>query len=415
MLPNTTRSAVIVDPYSSGAFLGPAFRRQGVAPIALLTSPEPPAVYTGSWKPSDYDCVLIHDQPITQLISRIRSYDPICIIPGAECGVELADTLALTLTPHLANRAEYASARRHKARMAEAVAAAGLPAIRQICTNQAAAVADWIRREELSHAALILKPPKSAGTDGVVKIAPSQNWRPAFERLLGQQNKLGLINDEVLVQEFVTGEEYVIDTFSHNGVHSITDICRYHKVVQADQIALYDRMEFLPYDRTTYADLIDYTNNVLDALGIQTGSAHTEIMRTAAGPRLIETGARMHGGGHPAFCQLATGSSQLDRSMRFYSGAGAIPPDFHLIQNVMIVFLIASRSGTIRNADTLGAAATFASHHASVVAVKNGDPVVKTSDLFSALGFIALAHEQREQIYADYHAIKAIERALIIE
>ena len=34
---------------------------------------------------------------------------------------------------------------------------------------------------------------------------------------------------------------------------------------------------------------------MLDALGIRFGPAHTEVMLTATGPVLVESGARMHG------------------------------------------------------------------------------------------------------------------------
>ena len=409
------RHAVIVDPYSSGALLGPAFRAQGLIPVAVTTTRIPAQVYINSWMPSAYDVVFVHDTSVEQLVAQLRALDPVCVIAGTESGVELADTLAAALTPDLANVPALGLARRHKGRMGDAIAAAGLPHIRQLCSSDAAAVSAWIERERLHDRALVLKPPKSAGTDGVIKIAAGQDWHPAFDALLGQQNKLGLTNDEILVQEFASGDEYVIDTFSQHGIHTVTDICRYRKVVNADHIAVYDSMEFLPYDAPVHGVLIEYTFKVLDALGIRFGPGHSEVMLTADGPRLIETGARMHGGGHPEFCRLATGSSQLDRIIAFYTGTGATSTDFTLLRKVLVAFLIARADGVVRNAEVFDAATQLTSHYKSVIGVKNGDQVAQTSDLFTALGFIVLAHEQPEQVFADYHVVKDLERAIVID
>ncbi|MBV9708554.1 MAG: ATP-grasp domain-containing protein [Chloroflexi bacterium] len=409
------RYTVIVDPYSSGAMLGSAFRDQGVLPIAVTTSVVPPEVYAQSWMPSAYDTVVVYDKSVPDIVERLRALDPLCVIPGAESGVELADELASALTPHLANVPSLASSRRHKMCMGEAVSAAGLPHIRQICTNNVADVQDWIKREGLSSQALVLKPPKSAGTDGVIKVESSRDWLPSFRALLGQRNKLGGTNDEVLVQEFITGDEYVVDTFSYHGIHTVTDICRYRKVVNAEHIAVYDSLEFLPSDCTVHSELIDYTFGVLDALGVRFGPAHSEIMLTASGPRLIETGVRMHGGGHPEFCRLATGDSQLDRTVAFYIGNGPIRTDFTLTRKVMVIFLIARARGIVRNSEIFAAASRLASHYKSVISVKNGDRVVKTSDLFTALGFIVLAHERPNQVFADCRTVKDMENALVID
>ena len=44
----------------------------------------------------------------------------------------------------------------------------------------------------------------------------------AFTRILGKRNGLGLINESVLVQEFLVGKEYVIDKVRIHGFHLIS-------------------------------------------------------------------------------------------------------------------------------------------------------------------------------------------------
>lgn len=406
---------IVVDPYSSGAMLAPALTAVGVRPVAVTTSTPPPEPYAASYRPGDFDLVVAGDGPFDDLVERLSALRPAFVVPGTECGVELADALAPRLTPWVANVPELAAARRDKSAMAAAVAGAGLAVPRQVCTADASEVEAWARAEGLERAALVLKPPKSAGTDGVVKVAAGDDWRPAFAALLGARNKLLGVNDRVLVQEFLHGDEYVVDTYSVDGHHVVTDVCRYHKVDNVDHVALYDSMEFLAGDPTPGEALVAYTHAALDALGIRNGAAHTELMLTADGPRHIETGARLHGGGHPEFCRLATGDSQLDRMVAHMTGVGRPGGDYRLLRTVLVVFLVAPASGVLANAEVLDAAAALPTHYRSVLPMRTGDRVRETSDLFTALGFVVLASEHREAVLDDYHAVKAIERAVVIE
>jgi len=408
--------AVIVDPYSSGALFAPAFREAGVPVVAVVSAPEPPAVYASSYRPRDFDETITFDGDVDRVVARLCELAPRCVLAGCESGVELADALAPRVVSDRANVASLASARRHKGDMAAAVRAAGLPIIRQICTADPAAVDAWIDREGLAGRDLVVKPPKSASTDGVTLLRGGRGFRACFDAQLGRPNRLGIVNERLLVQEFAAGVELVVDTFSYEGVHTVTDVCRYHKVENGPHMAVYDTMEWLPPDHGE-DDVVAYAKGVLDAVGIRFGAAHVEVMRTAAGPRLVEVAARPHGGGQPRFCRVATGDSQVDRTVRYFTGAGAIPAGYRLEKHVLVVFLIARAEGVIQNAEIFDAVPRLASHHVSTIAVRNGERVHLTKDLFGSLdlGFVVLAHEDRAQVAADCAAVRAIEGALVVD
>jgi biotin carboxylase len=412
-----TRVAVVVDPYSSGNLFAPAFRAAGLRPVAVTSAAAPAAVYAASYRPGDFDLVLNGEGGLDGVVGAVRGLDPVCVLPGTESGVELADQLAAAVTPGQANVPALAAARRHKAAMSRAVAAAGLPTIRQICTASAAEVAGWLDRSGLAGRDLVVKPPKSAGSDGVCYVPAGADWRPAFAALLGERNKLDLVNDQVLVQEYVTGTEYVVDTFSHDGRHTVVDICQYRKIHNAGQMAVYDSMRWLPHAPAEHGELLAYTTAVLDAIGVRFGAAHSEVMMTADGPRLLETGVRPHGGGHPLFCRVATGDSQVDRTVRYCTGATDLPRGFELRRHTMVVFLLSERTGTARNVEVYDRLRDLASYHTGSIAVRNGDLVRATTDLFSslALGFVVLAHEDADQLDADYRQVRRIEAGLVVE
>lgn len=413
---NPQGPAVIVDPYSSGAFFAPAFTQAGVPVVAVVSSPNPPEVYASSYRPQDFPQIIIATNDLSEVVDKLRKLSPRCVLPGCESGVELADAIAPYVVEDLANLPQKASARRHKGDMASAVAQAGLPIISQLCTNDADEVEKWLHQAELVGRDLVIKPPKSASTDGVTKVLKGEGWRKIFQQMLGKSNRLGILNDKLVVQEYIVGVEYVIDTISYEGKHSISDICKYHKIDNGQYMAIYDSMEWLSSTIPVYNQVVDYARGVLDAVGMRFGTSHLEVMLTEDGPRLIEIGTRPHGGGHPRFCRVATGDSQVDRIVRYFTSKGSIPDSFILTTHVLVVFLICRTEGTVSNAEIFDQILELQSYHYSVINIRNRDCLEQTKDLFASLklGFVVLAHADQSQIMADYQLIRSLEQQLFI-
>lgn len=414
---NPLGPAVIVDPFSSGMFYAPAFKAAGVPAVAVLSRKDLPAVYVPTFHPGDFEEVIEFTGDYRPVVRRLAELRPRCFLPGADTGVELADQLAAQVAPNVANIPELTSARRHKWDMAEAVRKAGLPIIAQICTADPAEVTAWIERENLAGRDLVVKPPKSASTDGVTRIHQGQGWQEVFDAQLGKANQWDLINDRMLVQEYVSGTEFVVDVFSYEGRHTITDVCRYRKVNNGPHMAVYDSMEWVTIDEPAVSELIEYTKGVLDAIGMRFGASHVEVMLTSEGPRLIEVNSRPHGGGQPRFCRVATGDSQIDRAVRYFCRLSEIPDGYELHKRLLVVFLISRMTGAVRNVEVLDAVKALPSFHFASIQVHNGDRVQQTRDLLTTLafGFVILVHPNRDQIMADYDAVRRIERGLVVE
>jgi biotin carboxylase len=407
--------AVIVDPYSSGALFASAFERVGVPVVAVMSADAPPDVYAPSFRPQDFQSIHVaKDENLSDLVATLRGLAPSCVLTGCESGVELTDKIASRVLPDRANLPAMSQARRHKGEMARALVAAGVPCMRQICTDSVDEVADWIDREALTDRDLVIKPPKSASTDGVVKVPAGSDWRAKFSELLGSVNRLGFTNDKLVVQEYLYGVEYAVDTASFDGAHSVASICRYNKTDNGPFMAIYDTMEWMAPDFPDAGVLKDYAVKVLDAVGMRYGTSHIEIMVTKDGPRLIEIGARPHGGGHPQFCRLATGDSQVDRIARSFVENGFSNLDFELKTNLRVVFLLCRDGGQVSNRDALDDIATLPSHHFSKINIRQWDWLKPTQDLFASLdmGFVVLAHEDPDRIAADTRKIRRLEAQL---
>ncbi|HEY1620893.1 MAG TPA: ATP-grasp domain-containing protein [Streptosporangiaceae bacterium] len=420
--------AVIVDPYSGAAECGPAFRARDVSPVAVLSTPRPLAAFAADWHPANFDAVHCYDGDEAALLATLKTYRPVCVIPGNESGVELAEALAEDFAPGTGNVPELAAARRDKWEMARAVSAAGIPVLRQLCTEDPGQVAAWLLESGLLESglgesglgesgrasrALVLKPPRSGGTDGTHIVAAGQDWRPAFDEINGAVNRYGQRNHGVLVQELAVGTEYVIDMYSAGGVHGLTEVCRYRKRASGDRLGLYDRTDFVSHEDPCVAELAAYAAAVADAVGVREGATHAEVMLTPDGPRLIEIAARLAGTPLQQAARLATGDCQIDRAVRHVLD-GQFTPGYRLHQQVSVVTLSAARGGVLRNPEVLEALRALPTACLASLPHRAGDTVAATQDLFTLLGWVLLADQDPAAVERDYQAIRAAERQVVI-
>ena len=114
--------------------------------------------------------------------------------------------------------------------------------------------------------------------------------RLAFGKLEGTKNILGLDNYAVLCQEYLEGDEWVVDTVSRAGEHKVVALWKYDKRDYHGSPVVYHgmRLHNVEADEPLLRGMVAYVTAVLDALGITDGAMHSEIMATARGPVLVE-------------------------------------------------------------------------------------------------------------------------------
>lgn len=89
----------------------------------------------------------------------------------------------------------------------------------------------------------------------------------------------------------------------------MTDVWRMHRrMVDATAVCTYS--DLVHPEEPEYGTLAPYLHDVLETLGIDNGTAHSEIMLTPDGPVLIETGARIEGACDPGAVYTVCGRSQ---------------------------------------------------------------------------------------------------------
>ncbi|MFF1715981.1 ATP-grasp domain-containing protein [Streptomyces sp. NPDC058268] len=405
----SSKTVAIVDPVSTGAHLAPEFARRGWRTVAVLSSGKIPDAYIKGFRPGDFTDVITHTGDTEQTLTRLAALQPQFVLAGAEHGVELADLLAESLALP-GNGTALSACRRDKFAMVERIRAAGLPAAASLITQDAAAIADWA--EQGGHWPIVVKPVASAGSDGVAFCSTPAEAEQAFTAILGTTNQLGGFNDQVMAQERLIGDQYFVNTVSRAGRHYVAEIWKDVRVPVGDN-QVYDREELQPGQGEIQAAIVAYVERVLDALGIAYGPAHTEIMLTARGPVLIESGARLQGAVTPAPHAAATGTSQVALTVDACTDPDTFDQlpgtTYQLERQLRVVSLISPHEGALADGPALAELNTLPTLSATVRSLAPGTPVRRTVDLFSSPDHLYLLDADLAAVERDYARIRELE------
>ncbi|MGI5133804.1 ATP-grasp domain-containing protein [Streptomyces sp. CA-106110] len=401
----------VVDGYSTGAALAQRLHAAGIE--CLHVQSRPAGDFTPyllrSYRPGDYTRDLGYAPDTGALVAWLNNARVSRVIAGTESGVMLAESVSMALGLPTNSPAQPA-ARRDKALMAKVVRAAGLATPYATTARSAAEAAEWFAASGLPDA--VVKPRASGGSDHVRFCSTPEEVAKAAARVLGDRNIFGEPNTTVLVQQRLEGTEYYINTVSARGVHRVAEIWRYTKRRGPASTPIYDYEEPVSVSSTVGQILRSFTVSVLNALGITETPAHTEVMLTADGPVLIETGARLGGATAPGIVEKYCGTSQTS-----LAAAALIDPasltgfndthDRHVGALRNVEFINPFRGPA--SADALTKVASLPTVVHVAYATDPGTLLEPTSDLLNSPGYTYLAAHHHQDIEQDYTTLRAWE------
>jgi biotin carboxylase len=318
----------------------------------------------------------------TDLAQRCRKWGVDRVVAGSEPGVPLSLRLSAALGLPVPRRPRPLY---DKTAMMEALAAAGVPnlafqTLRSVKDGKA-----FFDGFDFESGSLVLKPAVGAGSVGVVKVSSAKAAADSLTSSLGRANVFGERVQSVLAQEYCAGEEHVVDTFSHNGVHTVANVCAYRKTLTPDGRFVYRGLRWLAPGDQSVPTVSAYACKVLDAVGLRDGCAHLEIMLRGDSPFLIELGARAHGASHPAKTYRLTGDSQVHRDVAYLASHTLPDAGYALKRRGRIVFFSRSQASTVTALSPQSAFANLPGMESLVLHVAAGDSVAATRDLFDSL------------------------------
>jgi hypothetical protein len=400
---------ILVDAYSTGNYLPPAFARLGVDVLHLQSTPELMPSMLAPAKAS-YQDFLVYDPDTTE--RELKELGPLFIVAGQEPGVPLADALSESLGLRT-NGSALSDARRNKYRMVDTVRAAGLRSADQLVTTDADAAVAWATTA--GYWPCVAKPLASASTDGVFVCRNAADLRAAFPAILSTKDIFDGDNEHVLVQSFLTGTEYIVDTVSVDGHAYVCGVWQYDKRLLANGKPIYNRDILIDAADPVVAQLVDYTRKMLDALGIHNGPAHSEVIVGPDGPALVEVGARLNGNMQPAFHDLCLGANQADltalafvRPAEFLATRG---DGVYQVQQPAIVFNTPTElSGRITAIDEALVAEIRGLPSVFDLTIKRrpGDVITPTCDLLTSPIRIFMTAPDTATLDADYRFIDSV-------
>eukprot|EP00596_Hydrurales_sp_CCMP1899_P000255 CAMPEP_0119051766 /NCGR_PEP_ID=MMETSP1177-20130426/73276_1 /TAXON_ID=2985 /ORGANISM="Ochromonas sp, Strain CCMP1899" /LENGTH=963 /DNA_ID=CAMNT_0007031083 /DNA_START=116 /DNA_END=3007 /DNA_ORIENTATION=- len=422
---------VIVDPFSTGAHLAAAVCAAGyqcVRVFSIWDSPVAALVQEGLT--IDFCATIQHndrlpneDAATNDTVAMIRGlpFNVLAVIPGAETGVELADRLSHRL--ELRSNGEAQSlARRNKYMMGEAVRQSGTRAVLQQACTSMEEVHTFLASIPQDPFRCVVKPVQSAGTDDVFLCSTISEAETAFTRILGKRNGLGLINESVLVQEFLVGKEYVIDKVSRDGVHKLVCIWEYDKRAVNGANFVYYGMRVMSCETKKAKEMVEYADKVLDALGIMQGPSHMEIMyNDTTGPCLVEVGSRCHGGEGTWLptLQECIGYTQVSVTLDCYLDGKffhAMDKDHYVLTKAgREVDMLTEQSGVVRTTPGDAFIRQLSSFRSLSWEIKPGDYAAKTIDCFTRPGCVQLVSDTEEQADLDFEAVHSMDKCGLID
>jgi biotin carboxylase len=237
----------------------------------------------------------------------------------------------------------------------------------------------------------------------------------AFNDLHGKVNLLGLVNEEVVGQEFLDGTQYFVNCLTWDGVHAVTDIWRHDRRRRAGGAFLFENMTLQPRDGDIESELAEYTMAALSALDYRFGAAHCEVMWTAGGPVLIEANARLMGASiDTSSFKAALGYTQAQLMAEMFLDPGMFPAlagnKYQIKRHLAEASFIFTKSGRLAEFSRQRDIEQLPSFHSFVGVPKVGEMVQQTVNTAGNPGFAYFLHEDRDVVTRDSQKVLSWQR-----
>ncbi|MBE7122924.1 ATP-grasp domain-containing protein [Bacillus cereus] len=161
---------------------------------------------------------------------------------------------------------------------------------------------------------LIVKSPKSTGSKDVLLVKNKDQLILSIQSLLKK-----LPNEEILLEEYIDGPQYLVEILVQDGkVHIIAVI--------EQEITLFERFIVTGYslmgqvDKRLYNSLFNAVNSVIQAFNMKNGACHLELRRIKDVWKLIEINPRISGGAMNNIIEIGHGINLVQETIQLMLG-----------------------------------------------------------------------------------------------
>lgn len=167
---------------------------------------------------------------------------------------------------------------------------------------------------------VIIKPTNGTGSSGVSKVENADGVAPALEWLRHCGNEF-----PVLIEQFVTGREFSVESFSEKGEHRVMSITE--KFIDPETFVEKGHLMPARLEPLQWQKIEGYVVDVLTAMDFQNGPSHTEIILSERDdtPCLVETHTRPGGDRITDLLINSTGYDVFEMTARQLTGEAVLP------------------------------------------------------------------------------------------
>ncbi|KAB7705990.1 ATP-grasp domain-containing protein [Bacillus aerolatus] len=178
--------------------------------------------------------------------------------------------------------------------------------------TQGNSLSDFIR-EQKEDLPLVVKSPISTGSKDVLFAKNKKKLKKAIKKLLKKEN------EEVLVEEYLEGPQYLIEALVHNGkVHIVAII--------EQEITFFKRFIVTGYclladmEKSFYNNLSKAVNTILEQFEMKNGACHLEMRLVNGEWKLVEVNPRISGGAMNRMIEIACGVNLVEETIKVFLG-----------------------------------------------------------------------------------------------
>lgn len=306
----------ITSPVASAEYLRSVFESRGVKFVGLVNAAKEAdfmSGHLGVFARNNADVVQYFH--IDEGVARYESLEqPDVIVYGYEYDIKSADLLAAAIAPAFANDSSTADRREDKAVMNDALEAAGMLTLAHTVLEP--------RRQKTGP--LDLSGLSSSATHVVIKSTRYKEAlyvtpKKAAQRLIDNLQADGRLGVELLIQDAYFDfdsdglqQTYNIEGFVLSGAFHFVALHRWHKIIDPAGIR-YCWTEQLDVHDHRYAPVLEFTERVLQVVGLENGFFHPEVSKVDGGFVILDLNPRVAGG-----------DGIVDRLIKSTQGAGVI-------------------------------------------------------------------------------------------
>jgi biotin carboxylase len=401
-------AVVLFDPVNSGETLKAYARKKGYKVIGVFPNSE--AIYKTSYHRTPEALAegcdeIIMDDHLSSILQKLKNspFQIKACIPGNENGVELAEQAASALGLY-ANPMPLSEARRNKGIMRQVLKKGGLSCPDFfVCSSE-----EEIKQFAAKHPfPLVIKTPKGAATHHVFVCKDLQECLEGFKEIVQEKNFFGLPTHSAVLETYIGGREYVVNTFSDGKEVHFSDVWYYEKIRSATHENIYYNTISLPPTDAQAKRVIDYGLKVVSLFQISRGAAHMEIKDDPhLGPTLIEIGARLSGSSLPMLIQKYSNFDPFSATIDVFTQGTTSPNLYPIVLNkhLAAVHCPTLKGGKIKKVLGLEQIQKLPSYDSHQLYVQLGDVIAPSSDLGSIPCMVLLGNRDRAQLLKDVEA-----------